>query len=79
MSLLAISTFTFSNGLISYRTNFLSEDVKINPTKLDSYFSFMQGPAAAGNNKLFIPIAIGIATTQKWNGEALTETNKNQN
>jgi hypothetical protein len=44
---------------------------------LRSYFSFFQGPAAAENNKLFIPIAIGIATQQKWNGGALTEKNKN--
>ena len=28
----------------------LSEDVKINPTKLDSYFSFMQGAKSANSN-----------------------------
>ena len=43
----------------------LSEDVKINPSKLGSCFSFMRGEKSA-NSKLFIPIAIGIATKQKW-------------
>ena len=43
----------------------LTEDVKINPTKLNSYFSFMQG-AKSENSKLFIPTTVGIATKQKW-------------
>jgi len=34
------------------RNELLSEDVKINPTKLVSYFSFMRG-AKSANSKLF--------------------------
>jgi len=45
-------------------TNF-SDVGEINITIWRSYFSFMLGTKSA-NSELFIPIAIGIGTKQKW-------------